>query len=92
MYMSVSGWMNFVNIQEFSEIDGIMTPTRNSDIKVSACDGTVTVNGAEPDDMIKAYTTSGNLVKSARGNTTITLDKDETYIIKVGVETYKVRM
>ena len=92
MYMSASGWMDFVNIQEFSEIDGIMAPTRNSDVKVTAYDGTVTVSGAAPDDLIKAYTTSGNLVKSARGNTTITLDKDETYIIKVGRETYKVRM
>lgn len=76
------------------KIDGIMAPTRNSDIKVSAYNGTVTVmvSGAEPDDLIKAYTTSGSLVKSASGNTTITLDKDETYIIKVGMETYKVRM
>ena len=74
------------------KIDGIMAPTRNSDIKVSAYDGTVTVSGAEPDDLIKAYTTSGNLMKSARGSTTIMLDKDETYIIKVGMETYKVRM
>lgn len=74
------------------KIDGIMAPTRNSDVKVTAYDGTVTVSGADPDDLIKAYTTSGNLVKSARGNTTITLDKDETYIIKVGMETYKVRM
>lgn len=63
-----------------------------SNIKVQASAGTVTISGADLNAPVSIYTTSGMLVKSAKGNATLSLDSDGVYIIKVGEETFKVRM
>lgn len=76
----------------YHQIGNSVKAATASNIKVQASAGTVTISGADLNAPVSIYTTSGMLVKSAKGNATLSLDSDGVYIIKVGEETFKVRM
>ena len=97
------GWSAFRDIREMSEEmykklmgDGITTDIAvadtESDIRIMANDGRITVLGAKPDTTIRVYDTSGRLVTSfcANGGSDIRLDAKGVYVVKVGDTTYKV--
>ena len=62
-----------------------------SDVKVYASNRNITVSGANDHALVKVYSTNGALVKSATGNTTLPIGEG-IYIVKVGKETFKIRL
>ena len=88
--MAAPVWIDFNNIQEFDAAN-IDAPSSSS-LRLTAASGTVTISGADENDKVVVYSTSGALVKTARGNGRISLDAEGVYVIKVGSETFKVRM
>lgn len=91
IYQSAAVWQDFYNIQEY-DFEASIENYETTPINVQASAGTVTISGADLNAPVSIYTTSGMLVKSAKGNATLSLDSDGVYIIKVGEETFKVRM
>ena len=62
-----------------------------SNVKVSAYNGTIRITGAENSAVVNVYNTSGMLVGSSFGNATFTLDSG-IYIVKVRDETFKLNL
>jgi hypothetical protein len=97
------GWMAFCDIREMSEemykklmVNGITTDIAvadtESDIRITANDGRITVTGVKPNTTIRVYDTSGRLVAvhSINDGSDIRIDAKGTYVVKVGDTTYKV--
>ena len=61
----------------------------DSKVKVYASNKSITVKGADDNSPVNVYNTNGVLVKSAVGNTTLSLEQG-VYIVKVGKESFKV--
>ena len=62
-----------------------------SEVKVYASNKSITVAGAEEKEQVVVYGINGVPVTSAVGNTTFSLESG-VYIVKVGEETFKVRL
>ena len=62
-----------------------------SEVKVYASNKSITINGAEENAPVSVYGINGALVTSAVGNATFTLESG-VYVVKVGEETFKVRL
>lgn len=62
-----------------------------SEVKVYAFNKSITVTGAEENAPVSVYGINGALVTSAVGNATFTLESG-VYVVKVGEETFKVRL
>ena len=80
--------LNVVFKQRSTEVKERVADT---DVKVYVNGRTLTVRGADEDAEVHIYTTGGMNVTSAKGNATLTLDSG-IYIVKVGKDTFKVRM
>ncbi len=68
---------------------------KNQNVKVIATSEGVKVTGVNADDVIRVYTVDGALHQSVRAESSqveIPLRKDNVYLIKVGVQTMKVRL
>ena len=72
--------------------DGVKDVSVSSDVKVHASGNVITVSGAEEDDLVEVYSFSGALMKRDRGNARIILDAEGVYIVKVGNDSFKVRL
>lgn len=83
-----SSELNVVFKQRSTEVKERVADT---DVKVYVNGRTLTVRGADEDAEVHIYTTGGMNVTSAKGNATLTLDSG-IYIVKVGKDTFKVRM
>lgn len=72
--------------------DDIKSISNSTNVKVNVSGNTVSVSGAKDSDAINVFNTNGMLVKAVRGNGNITLDESGLYIIKIGDETFKVKI
>ena len=75
-----------------SSIDDVQS---GSSAKVVGYSGNITVNNAKIGEVISVYTTAGVLVNSTVANsdtTTIRVQDNEVYIVKVGKNTFKIGM
>ena len=76
----------------FKQIDtNVKEMPSMSDVKVYASNKSITVAGAEEKEQVVVYGINGVPVTSAVGNTTFSLESG-VYIVKVGEETFKVRL
>lgn len=76
----------------FKQIDTyVKTMPSVSEVKVYASNKNITVTGAEENAPVSVYGINGALVTSAVGNATFTLESG-VYVVKVGEETFKVRL
>ena len=78
-----------------SSESGIEEVESSSPAKIFGYSGNITVNNAKIGDMISVYTTAGVLVNSTVANsdtTTIRVQENEVYIVKVGKKTFKIGM
>lgn len=62
-----------------------------SEVKVYASNKIITVTGAEENVPVSVYGINGTFITSAVGNATFTLESG-VYVVKVGEETFKVRL
>lgn len=62
-----------------------------TDVKVYASNSSITITGAAENATVAVYSINGALVISAVGNSTFSLESG-VYIVKVGSETFKVRL
>ncbi len=62
-----------------------------SEVKVYASNKIITIAGAEENAHVSVYGINGAFITSAIGNATITLESG-VYVVKVGEETFKVRL
>ena len=70
---------------------GLKKVMSHSDVKVYASNKNITVTGADMNAKVDVYSINGAFVTSAFGNTTIPLEHG-VYIVKVGQESFKVRL
>lgn len=70
---------------------GLKKVMSHSDVKVYASNKNITVTGADMNAKVDVYSINGAFVTSAIGNTTIPLEHG-VYIVKVGQESFKVRL
>lgn len=78
-----------------SSESGIEEVESSSPAKIFGYSGNITVNNAKIGDVISVYTTAGVLVNSTVANsdtTTIRVQENEVYIVKVGKKTFKIGM
>lgn len=78
-----------------SSESGIEEVESSSSAKVVGYSGNITVNNAKIGEVISVYTTAGVLVNSTIANsdtTTIHVQANEVYIVKVGKKTFKIGM
>lgn len=76
----------------FKQIDtNVKEMPSMSDVKVYASNKSITVTGAEENEQVLVYGINGLPVASAVGNTSFSLESG-VYIVKVGEETFKVRL
>ena len=78
-----------------SSESGIDEVESSSSAKVVGYSGNITVNNAKIGEVISVYTTAGVLVNSTVANsdtTTIRVQDNEVYIVKVGKNTFKIGM
>ena len=78
-----------------SSESGIEEVESSSPAKSVGYSGNITVNNAKIGDVISVYTTAGVLVNSTVANsdtTTIRVQENEVYIVKVGKKTFKIGM
>ena len=76
----------------FKEIgSSIKEMTSMTDVKVYASNSSITVTGAAENTIVAVYSLNGALVTSSVGNSTFSLESG-VYIVKVGSETFKVRL
>lgn len=76
-----------------SSESGIEEVESSSPAKIFGYSGNITVNNAKIGDVISVYTTAGVLVNSTVANsdtTTIRVQENEVYIVKVGKKTFKI--
>lgn len=78
--------LNVVFKQKGNDIKG---RSADSQVKVYASGKSIIVKGADENAPVNVYGTNGVLVKSAVGNTTLSLEQG-VYIVKVGKESFKV--
>ena len=91
IYQAASVWQDFYDVIEYDATD-VDDVSVTSDVKVRASGNVITVCGAEEDDLVEVYSFSGALMKRDRGNARIILDAEGVYIIKVGNDSFKVRL
>ena len=70
---------------------GLKKVMSHSNVKVYASNKNITVTGADMNAKVDVYSINGAFVTSAIGNTTIPLEHG-VYIVKVGQESFKVRL
>ena len=78
-----------------SSESGIEEAESSSPAKIFGYSGNITVNNAKIGEVISVYTTAGVLVNSTVANsdtTTIRVQENEVYIVKVGKKTFKIGM
>ena len=76
----------------FKQIDtNVKEMPSMSNVKVYASNKSITVTGAEENEQVLVYGINGLPVASAVGNTSFSLESG-VYIVKVGKETFKVRL
>ena len=78
-----------------SSESGIEEAESSSPAKIFGYSGNITVNNAKIGEVISVYTTAGVLVNSTVANsdtTTIRVQDNEVYIVKVGKNTFKIGM
>lgn len=78
-----------------SSESGIEEAESSSPAKIFGYSGNITVKNAKIGDVISVYTTAGVLVNSTVANsdtTTIRVQENEVYIVKVGKKTFKIGM
>lgn len=76
----------------FKQIDtNVKAIPSMSEVKVYASNKNITITGAEENAPVSVYGINGALVTSAVGNATFTLESG-VYVVKVGEETFKVRL
>ena len=78
--------LNVVFKQKGNDIKG---RSADSQVKVYASGKSIIVKGADENAPVNVYGTNGVLIKSAVGNTTLSLEQG-VYIVKVGKESFKV--
>ncbi len=76
----------------FKEIGSSIKEMKSmTDVKVYASNSSITVTGAAENTIVAVYSINGALVTSSVGNSTFSLESG-VYIVKVGSETFKVRL
>lgn len=96
IYQETDGWKNFYNIKEEDDVNvAVESIQSNSNIKVAAIYGKISIQNNGTRAPITIYNTVGSTVYSdvvGSCETTIELPTNNVYIIKVGTQIFKVAL
>lgn len=93
LYASAEVWKDFGDIVEFEAMDdGVEGIAASSDVNIHTSGNIIAICGAKENDVVKVYSLGGALKKAGRGNARIVLDTGGVYIVKVGQDSFMIRL